>query len=92
MSSRPRYIDLLCRGVVKGVVVFTQRRVLVRGSFVGKVRVVWMRMVCALSSRFRAQAFGDLTGGSRMEGVTIMKILRILQSSWRPGVCFFSGR
>lgn len=46
-------------------------------------------MVCALSSRFRAQAFGDLTGGSRSDGVTIMKILRILQSSWRPGVCFF---
>lgn len=32
MSSRLRYIDLLCRGVVKGVVVFTQRPVLVRGG------------------------------------------------------------
>lgn len=73
MSCRPRYIDLLCRGVVKGVVVFTQRPVLVRGELRWKGPcVVWI--VCAQSSRFRAQAFADsLTGSCRIEDRGVLK-------------------
>lgn len=81
------------RGVVEEVVVFTRRPVLVQGELRYKVRVVWMQMVYALNSGSRAQVFANsLTGGSMSKGVTVMEILRILQPSWLPGICFFPSR
>lgn len=94
MSSRPRYIDLPRRGVVKrsGGVHSAASASAGELRWKGPCGVDAL-MVCALSSRFRALAFADLlTGRSRVEGVTTMEILRISKSSWRPGVCCNSNR
>jgi hypothetical protein len=73
VSCRPRYIDLLCRGVVKGVVVFTQRPVLVRGELRWKVRV-WCGLCVLRVADFAHRRFADwLTGSWRIEDRGVLK-------------------
>lgn len=88
MSSRPRYIDLPRRGVVKrsGGVHSAASASAGELRWKGPCGVDAL-MVCALSSRFRALAFADLlTGRSRVEGVTTMAIFEdfeVVLASWR---------